>query len=235
VAPEPGPVNGVVPQDFYESSFRSLIRKPPMTAKPNRRWYQFSLKTLLLAMLILGCLIAPITYERQKAQRYKAEVEKLKAFGGEIGYDDARPNRSDLVAAVLGDNRFENVTSIRFHRGSSIKDEDFRGLGQFLHLKYVRLDEIPVNDAALLHLQDCRELKLLSLYGTRVSDAGMVHLADMKNLEELWLSKTDVSDAGILQLGKLAKLKSLALHRTNVTDAGAEELQSALPNCKISH
>jgi len=203
--------------------------------KPQRRWYQFSLKTLLVAMLILGCLIAPITYERQKAQRFKAAVEKLTAHGGEIGYDDSGPNQSDMVSAVLGDNRFENVTSIRFHRGSSIKDEDFRDLGQFLRLKYVRLDEIPVNDAALLHLKDCRELKLLSPYGTRVSDAGMVHLADMKNLEELWLSKTDVSDAGVLQLGKLAKLKSLALHRTNITDAGVEELQKSLPNCKINY
>jgi Leucine-rich repeat (LRR) protein len=191
--------------------------------------------TLLLAMLVLGCLIAPIAYERQKAQRYKAEVEKLKALGGEIAYDDARPKRSDLVAAVLGDNRFENMTSIRFPPYSSIKDDDLRILDQFSYLKWVRLDETRVNDAALLHLKDCRELKLLSLYGTRVSDAGMVHLADMKNLEELWLSKTDVSDAGVLQLGKLAKLKSLALHRTNVTDAGAEELHKALPNCKINY
>ena len=206
-----------------------------MTAKLNRRWYQFSLKTLLLAMLILGCLIAPVTYERQKTQRYKAEVEKLKALAGEIGYDDARPNRSNLVSAVLGDNRFENVTSIRFPPYSSIKDDDLRTLDQFSHLRWVRLDETPVTDAALIHLKDCRELKLLSLYGTRVSDAGMAHLAGMNNLEELWLGKTDVTDAGVLQLGSLAKLKTLALHRTNVTDAGAEELQNAWPNCKISH
>ena len=57
----------------------------------------------------------------------------------------------------------------------------------------------------------------------------------MNNLDELWFGKTDVTDAGVSRLERLTKLKTLALHLTNLTDAGAEELQSALPNCKISH
>jgi Leucine-rich repeat (LRR) protein len=48
------------------------------------------------------------------------------------------------------------------------------------------------------------------------------------------LSGQDVTDASLVHLKGLASLKYLVLMNTQVTDAGVEDLQSALPRCKIS-
>jgi hypothetical protein len=54
-------------------------------------------------------------------------------------------------------------------------------------------------------------LQYLDLYGTKVTDAGLVHLAG------------------------LSRLDSLNLYCTHVTEKGVENLQRALPSCKIEH
>ena len=57
----------------------------------------------------------------------------------------------------------------------------------------------------------------------------------MANLQPLRLSYTQVTDAGLVHLKGLTNLESLALaSRTQITDAGITELQTTLPNCKIS-
>jgi len=56
----------------------------------------------------------------------------------------------------------------------------------------------------------------------------------LTGLKKLWLQDTVVSDAGLKHLKTLVNLETLMLQQTGVTDEGVEELQQALPNCKIA-
>ena len=56
-----------------------------------------------------------------------------------------------------------------------------------------------------------------------------------ENLCALDLAYTSVNDAGLAHLANLSKLIGLYLDRTSVSDAGVANLQSALPDCHISH
>ncbi|MBC7857132.1 MAG: hypothetical protein IAF94_27185 [Pirellulaceae bacterium] len=48
-----------------------------MTTRPKRRWFQFSLRTLLVVMTVAAVLAGRITYLRQRADLHQAEANRL--------------------------------------------------------------------------------------------------------------------------------------------------------------
>ena len=181
-----------------------------MTATPRRRWYQFSLKTLLVVMLLL-CL-GPggyVAYEQNKVRRQKEAVEAIEKLGGVVGYGRNVSARSAMLRQILGDDTFAGVESVDFWNPSQVTDAD------------------------VVHLAQLPRLKHLQLGNTQVTDAGLIHLSSLKNLSGLNLDNTQVTDAGLVHLAGLKGLKHLNLYKTQVTDAGASELQESLPNCRI--
>jgi hypothetical protein len=90
-----------------------------------------------------------------------------------------------------------------------------------------------VTDASLKGLGRLERLHTLYLGGSRVTDAGLRELAGLKELQRLSVSQ-QVTDKGLKELAGLKRLQTLHLDQTTqVTDAGVQELQRALPNCKI--
>src|SRR5260221_1201809 len=86
-----------------------LFRNRPksVTPKPKRRWYQFSLKTLLVSMTLL--CIGPgghVAYEQNKARRQKAAVEAIQELGGIVQYDQTVPPRSATMRQILVSTSF---------------------------------------------------------------------------------------------------------------------------------
>ena len=79
-----------------------------------------------------------------------------------------------------------------------------------------------------------KALELLRLENTLITDVGVKYLQNLTNLTYLSLDGTKVSDAGLPFLSKLTKLKYLNLSRTLVTSEGIRELQTSLPDCKIT-
>ena len=67
----------------------------------------------------------------------------------------------------------------------------------------------------------------------QVSDAGLVHLKEMTTLRRLYLSETSITKAGLVHLKGLAKLQTVHPDGSRATDTDVNELQQALPNCKI--
>jgi Leucine Rich Repeat (LRR) protein len=177
--------------------------------KPKRRWYQFSLLTLLVVLTLL--CVGPggfVAYEQRKARQQQAAVEAIEKLGGSVEYDEEVPARSAMVRQILGDESFGNVD-------------------------VVSLCDTQANDATLVHVAGLKSLKHLSLSDTQVTDAGLVYLAGLNGLTSLTLDNTQVTDAGLVHLAGLTKLEILLLPNTQVTDAGVAKLQKALPNCRI--
>jgi hypothetical protein len=77
----------------------------------------------------------------------------------------------------------------------------------------------------------------IHLAGTRLTDADLLRILDPADphnkVNALDLAGTRVTDVGLAHLNRFVTLRTLNLTATSVTDAGVDELQNALPNCKI--
>lgn len=220
-----------------------------IAAPPKRRWYQFSLRTVLIVMTLL-CL-GPggyVAYEQNKAREQKRAVGAILKLGGTVDYGETVFVRPRMMRLVLGDETFGNVNHVNLNpviyydvgsssaqENHSISDGDLRYLRSFPRLQYLSLNRCgQITDAGLADLAGMSSLEEIYLDHTQVTDVGLRHLARIPGLEHLWLNDTRVSDAGLVQLTELTKLRRLYLHNTLVTPQGVRELQKALPNCRIT-
>jgi hypothetical protein len=180
-----------------------------------RRRMQFSVRSLLLLVVAIAIPCCWLALERQRAARQQAALLVLREFPGIIKYDfdigqSASPVPSEL-RDYLGSDFFRNVERVCLGKG----------------------DEF--TDAKLSYVSDLPGLKSLTLNGAAIGDEGLRSLRELLGLEKLHLSNTRISDAGLVHLTHLVNLRQLRITRTQVTDAGVEQLQRALPDCKIAY
>jgi hypothetical protein len=62
-----------------------------MAAILKRRWYQFSLKTLLVFMVLCSLVLAAFSWRLQRAHRQARAVAALRSLGCEVGYEIIEP------------------------------------------------------------------------------------------------------------------------------------------------
>lgn len=132
------------------------------TSKPERRRYQFSLRTLLLATVVLAILFSLWGNEKRwevREAKAKAEIRKL---GGKI------------IPAEIGLVYF-SVEEVSLS-GVSVTDEDLASLGQLRHPNGIDLSNTNITDAGLEHLKGLTKLKRLDLRKARVTDEGTHNL-----------------------------------------------------------
>ncbi|MBC7857131.1 MAG: hypothetical protein IAF94_27180 [Pirellulaceae bacterium] len=211
-----------------------------MTTQPKRRWFQFSLRTLLVLMTVL-CL-GPggyVAYEQGKTREKQGAVTAIENLGGYVFYDDKAPARSGLTRLILGDDKFANVNGVDFNplktENRQITDADLRHLKMFPRLNHLVLKNCrQITDAGLADLSGLANLHYLYLNDSPITDAGLVHLAGLTNLEELSLTHTQVTGPGLVQLSGLSELHFLYLYSTRIPLDDIEEIQKALPRCCIN-
>jgi Leucine-rich repeat (LRR) protein len=223
--------------------------------KPKRRWFQFSLRTLLVFVLLVSIGLSWFGVKMQKARRQKEAVKAIEKAGGEVLYDYGlgapfadEPSVPKWARALLGDDFFLDVVGVWGNlrdfgddkatylkrltgletlslTNTQITDAAFRHLEGLTNLEDLDLSGTQVTDAALEHLEGLANLNGLGLYGTAITDAGLEHLEGLTNLEDLYLGCTQVTDAGLEHLEGLTELKWLYLGGTSITDAGLENLE----------
>ena len=189
-----------------------MTTTPTTNPKRRRRWLQFSLRTMLVLMLVFGAGFGWLAHQfHQTRAQQKAEMA-IEELGGNVGYTPASGGMIRTAVARLGKLFGEDLS---------------------LDVTGVYLGGTQVNDAGLAHLQGMTQLRVLHLGDTQVSDAGVAHLRGLTQLEVLLLDDTQVSDAGLADLGGLTELRVLSLCNTQITEAGIAQLQKALPKCEI--
>jgi hypothetical protein len=146
---------------------------------------RFSLRSVVLATLLIALPVAWFTSRLREARREEAMVNVLETMGATILYDyhttQPRPRRKrpELVwpGTWFGKHFVSRVTYVRFFpEYRLITDED------------------------LTLLQSFAELRTLDLTGNAISDAGLAHLYDMHSLERLMLYDTNVTREGVNKL-----------------------------------
>jgi len=207
--------------------------RPP---KPKRRWFQFSLRTLLVFVLLVSVPLGWFAMKMQRARQQKEAVEVILKVGGEVRYDYEFDETGRLIPAaqpagplwlrkLLGDDFFCDVIWVDLS-ATRVTDAGVEHLLKGLtSLEVLWLMDTNVTDVGLEHLQGLNSLNSLGLSGTQLTDAGLEHLESLTSLEHLGLHETSVTGEGFKHLKGLTSLVSLCLRFTNVTDAGLEHLK----------
>jgi len=160
------------------------------TTKPKRRLLRFSLRTLLIFMLVV-CVAVGWKYERVRKQR--EVVAWVQEMGGLVYYD-----------FELDERGYERITETPGHEWV----RKWLGRDFFAEVTGVELNFTEVSDVS--PLAELTKLKQLYLYNTQVSDVRP--LAKLSKLEVLDLNGTQVSD--VSPLAKLTNLEMLYLRDT---------------------
>ena len=192
-----------------------------------RRRFQFSLRSLLLLVVVVALPFSWLAVEMKEAREQEKTVDWVGLAGGyllttksDASLIGGRTPAAAWLRGLLGDEFFWDVTEVTF-------DET-------LLADNAILSNDKLTDADLKQLQGLIQLERLHLGGTRVTDAGLAHLAALTRLKMLDLNRTRITDAGLKHLTGLSDLREVNLWSTSVTDAGIAKLQKSLPNCKIT-
>ncbi|HVC92360.1 MAG TPA: hypothetical protein VND64_01655 [Pirellulales bacterium] len=181
--------------------------------KPKRTWFQFSLKGLMVLVVVAAVASGLLKWQMVHKRRERAAVAEVAKVGGLVEYDwqltlEADSPRAAGLRALCGDDFFSSVVLIQISTNK-------------------------INDEWLAHLEPLAQLSQVSIHSKRITDAGVQYLTKFKKITLLSIGGTGITDAGLVHLKRLRRLLYLNLASTAVTDAGVAELQEALPNCRI--
>jgi hypothetical protein len=237
--------------------------KPKPLSRPWWNYVRFSLRALIVLVLLIGLCLGWLV---RSAQVQRDAVAAIKKAGGSVRYDwdwsggvimGGKPWAPKWIVDLIGADYFGHVATVTltakatdatlahvgrltrldalFARSSSVSDTALVHLKALTNLSQLDLGSSQVTDAGLVHLKGLTKLSLVWLRGTHVTDAGVVDLKALTTLAYLELNGTHVTDAGLAHLKGLTKLSILEVYDTEVTDAGIDELRRALPTLAIGH
>ncbi len=200
------------------------------TPRRKRRWFQFSLRSLLIFTALCGVVAGWIGRGIERKRRQHDIVTALQNLRGSIDYDydhEERSSRRYFIAASDGDF-FNDPKGANFYGTGS--DAALKIVSQLPHLKkLVMRSSSKVTDAGAAGLGALTELEFLELSGTRITDLGLEHVGELTNLQILDLADNHgISDIGLAKLKTLTNLRTLMLQGTRVSGVGLSHLK-ALP------
>ncbi len=180
-----------------------------MESATKKRWFSFSLKTLLVLMMAIA--IGLVLYVKISRSR-RAAIASIGRLHGSISYKESGPN---WLRKVIPDEKFFwSPVAIRFDPSNPITDADLQSvinrLWKFDDLTYLNFDR------------------------SKITDAGIAQLVPFANkLESLDIRGTGVSDDGITYLQRFPRLTLLRLKGSAISPDGIEKIRKSMPNCKL--
>jgi cellulose synthase/poly-beta-1,6-N-acetylglucosamine synthase-like glycosyltransferase/Leucine-rich repeat (LRR) protein len=134
----------------------------------------------------------------------------------------------DLEVLVLDSRRItgsglDKLTSEKLRRlvmsSTGANDDALKEVRKFPGLQELQLEGTNVTSGVLQHLDNLKQLKILSLAGTQVTDTGFASIGKLTSLESLNLKRTRIHGQGLSHLESLTKLKALDLGDTQLDDS----------------
>ena len=210
------------------------------TVKSPRRWkLQFSLRTLMLLMLLVCLPLSWLSFEIQQAAKQRKATVKIREIGGTAMHchllepqDDWADRCPKWLQKTLGDDLLVTINYVSFRK--DIGDQELTPLRSLPQLRALHLNGGRITDDGLVHLDSLSQLESLTMKGPNITDCGLLHLVKLSTLKKLDLSSTKITDAGLATLCRLSRLEALDLSGTQITDAGIDEFRKAMPNVDIT-
>ncbi|MGV3608998.1 MAG: leucine-rich repeat domain-containing protein [Planctomycetaceae bacterium] len=166
-----------------------------------RRWFQFSLRSLLVGMFVLCLGLGVYLPAKMKARRQWEAVRAFKAAGGGLASD--KKLRLEIT---------ESSEAPFWQKWLGIDCPTYAGLFMYE----------PDMDGKTFasHLRQLRQLKMVSLGLTEIDDEGLEVLSEFPRLHSLHVSSGDITDAGALCFAGNSRLHELDLWGGKLTNQG---------------
>lgn len=195
--------------------------------KPRWRWFQFSLRALLLLMTVFGIWFG---IRMDRARRQKRAVAVLQECG-DIFYESqfnhrsvkflakkTKPWRPKWLRAIVGDDFFDRVYAAYLYRSPS--DEDLKSLRDLPDIETLIISSPQVTGKGIEHLRALPRLKELYLNCDKMTDTDLVHLPPLDELRYLNVC-CSMSDQAFDSIAALESLETLEIARRPPSSAGS--------------
>ncbi len=211
------------------------LLEPKMTAnaalKSRRRFLRFSLRTLLICMIVVGFGLGWLGWKVHQARKQRQVVVWVQEMGGRVLYDfqfdkdrdlnlSADPSLPRWLLDLTSIDFWHDVTGVELTRVNAL---ELAPLLRLPRLQGLLLGASEVSNVT--PLSQMKNLRMLDLYGWPRSDLSF--LSTLTNLERLSFDDTPVSD--LTPIANLTNLTELSLKGTTVSDlsplAGMKELK----------
>ncbi len=206
-------------------------------AKLNRRRFQYSLRSLLLFMVLANVFMAWLCPLWRAARQQREAVAAIHAVGAVVVYDYEAEHTAKWWASatvkwsapvppgpawarkLLGDDLFTNVVEVGYDGWANFRGRSAESAGLSRFLCQPR-ETGPFSGRRFASLPGDRESP-----ENPITDRCLEHIGKLPRLEVLELGWSCVSDASLKNLEGLTRLRQLNLARTPITDHGLEHLQ----------
>jgi Leucine-rich repeat (LRR) protein len=201
--------------------------KPAVSRQKPRRRFQFSLRVLLLLMLVAALPLSWIATRRVHTTRERAAIDDIRRLGGQFAFFGRKewfgwkPPRW-LYQMTGGGPR---TAVLWFPEPSEFSDAHADLLLRLDPLPQVSLHNTRITDRALNAVAGHDGIERLDLKRTAVTDTGVRHVAGMSRLTSLDLRGTKVTHSGLELVGRMPELKVLELGGHLINDRAIEHLK----------
>jgi hypothetical protein len=196
------------------------------SGQQQRRWFRFSLRTLLILLSIFGIWLG-VRVNRARQQEHA--VELIQRAGGEVIYDFGLSGQIDppgpkWLHNLIGDHYFVNVKRVSFgfsrqmRRGdSNVSDESIMVVTELPYIEELRILDTGVTTKGLAHVGRLKGKGLTrftfgDIHNEVLGDGnGVNHLGDLTSLESLVLINVPLGSDGLSFLSRLRNIQHLNL------------------------
>lgn len=202
-------------------------------SKPKLRWYQYSLRSLLILVTLFGIACSWVAVKMREARLEAEAAEAIRKMGGSAYYDyeihdpKAKPPGPDWVRKIFGTSFVSSITSVSVDS----TDFDLELLKNLHHLKYLYFRPFNSNETAngvtnegLKILTNFDQLEGLLLISDNITDEGLSSLRGLTNLKTLTILSKNITGTGLANLSGMKNLDYLALVQNAIDDEGLSHL-----------
>jgi hypothetical protein len=135
--------------------------------------FQFSLRSLLVATVVVAIPFSWLAVEMKRAREQREVVEAIRKLGGVGYFHELYTPFPEMPGPVwlqkcLGTDFFADVFQVALH-GTQVTDATLEHISGLTRLQFLFIDDTEVTDAGLVHLHGLRQLKILVLHHTQVT------------------------------------------------------------------
>lgn len=203
--------------------------------KSTLKWYQFSLRMLLVVVTLFALLCSYFAVVRERVRKKREAVEAIGKLGGAVIYDfeqDAKntsfdppiPPAPDILIRKFGIDFFADAAEVKFGQ-QKIRDQDLQWLRGMTKLNHLQIASGDITDAGISNIAGLTRIENLYLEGTSITDQGLKYLEGFSNLRYFVLSRTGITGVGFKYLRGLP-IDQLDLDETPFNDEGMEQLEA---------
>ena len=116
------------------------------------RWFQYSLRTLLIFTTLVALGFGYVGYKLQRAERREEAVRAFDKVGAILCVQEFPDGRDRLMLALRDEPKY--VTFL-LHKDNKVRDDDLRWLADLPDIWRVSLSNSRITDSGLKHLAGC--------------------------------------------------------------------------------